>query len=78
VITNVAIDLTGPDEASALCYLINYRYDSSSGVAEQPAPVDHPKFVGEYRDRLVRTPDGWRFAHRHCDLTFVRAARRPG
>jgi uncharacterized protein (TIGR02246 family) len=77
VITNVSIDLSGTDDATALCYLINYRHDSPTGVAESPAPVGHPKFVGEYRDRLVRTSDGWRFAHRHCDLTFVRASGAP-
>ena len=77
VCTNVAVDVVSPDAATGLSYLINYRHDSRSGTAEVPAPVDHPKFVGEYHDRFVHTADGWRFAHRRCDLAFVRV-RRPG
>ncbi|MBM4244572.1 MAG: nuclear transport factor 2 family protein [Deltaproteobacteria bacterium] len=73
VCTNVAITLTGPDEATGISYLLNYRHDSTTGTAERPAPVGHPKFVGEYHDRFVRTADGWRIAHRRCTLAFVRA-----
>ena len=34
VITNVAIDLTGPDEATALSYLVNFRHDSRGDVVQ--------------------------------------------
>ena len=73
VCTNLAITLAGPDDATGVSYLVNYRHDSASGVAELPAPAGLPKFVGEYFDRFVRTPDGWRIAHRRCTLAFVRA-----
>ncbi len=73
VCTNVAITMRGPDEATGLSYLVNYRHDSTSGAAERPAPAGHPKYVGEYHDRFVRTPDGWRIAHRRCEMAFVRA-----
>jgi hypothetical protein len=77
VCTNVTIDVVGADEAHGLCYLINYRFDRSAGDdPTAPAPAGHPKFVGEYRDRFVRTPEGWRFAHRACTLTFVRPPSR--
>ena len=72
VCTNVAITLTGPDEATGLSYLVNYRHDSRTGEAELPAPIGPPKYVGEYHDRFVRTADGWRIAHRRCTLAFVR------
>lgn len=71
VCTNVIVDVDG-DRATGLCYLVNYRHDSTSGVAEHPAPADVPKFVGEYHDTFVRTPDGWRFQDRYCDMVFVR------
>lgn len=73
--TNVVIDVLDDDHATGICYLINYRHDSRTGAAEVPAPSDAPKFVGEYRDTFVRTPDGWRFATRHCDVTFLRGPR---
>jgi hypothetical protein len=28
--------------------------------------------VGEYCDRFVRTPDGWRFARREVEVSFFR------
>lgn len=69
--TNVLIRVNG-DEATGLCYLLNFRHDSSTGVAESPAPSSLPKYVGEYRDLFVRTTDGWRFATRRFDLAFLR------
>jgi ketosteroid isomerase-like protein len=74
VCSNVAITLVGPDEATAISYLVNYRHDAASGVAQRPAPAGGPKFVGEYHDRFVRTPDGWRIAHRRCEMAFVRTS----
>ena len=69
--TNVVVDVDG-DEATALCYLVNYRHDSETGTAESPAPAGIPKYVGEYRDRFVRTGEGWRFQQRQFDLAFLR------
>jgi len=71
VITNIAIELTGPDTATALSYLVNYRHDSR-GAVELPVPADHPKYVGEYHDRFVRTAGGWRFAERLFTNAFLR------
>ena len=69
--TNVLVRVQG-DEATSLCYLLNFRHDSRTGVAESPAPAGLPKYVGEYHDRFVRTPMGWRFASRRCELAFLR------
>lgn len=75
VCTNIAVEVDG-DEATGLCYLVNFRHDSATGQAETPAPADVPKFVGEYHDRFVRTADGWRFADRRFDVAFLRPSRR--
>jgi len=75
VCANLVVDVEGAT-ARGLCYLINYRHDSPTGVAEQPAPADLPKYVGEYRDRFERTPDGWRFSERRFDLAFLRPTSR--
>lgn len=72
VCTNIAIDVVSPDEATSLCYLVNYRHDRQEGDTRLPVPADHPKYVGELRDRFRRTPDGWRFASRQVDVAFVR------
>lgn len=73
VCTNLWVDVHGADESIGGCYLVNYRHDSRTGAAEKPAPMDLPKFVGEYLDRYVRTPEGWRIASRLCSMAFVRA-----
>lgn len=71
VITNIAIDLHGDGEATALSYLVNFRHDSRGDVV-LPVPAGLPKYVGEYHDRFVRTPAGWRFLERRFVNTFLR------
>lgn len=75
VVTNVAVRLDGPDRAEVLSYLINYRFDREQGDRRMPVPSDAPKYVGECRDVLVRTADGWRFAEREVSVAFARASR---
>jgi hypothetical protein len=75
VMTNVLIDVTGPDTATGRAYLVNFRHDSASGAAEKPAPADVPKYVGEYHLTFRRLEDGWRFATLSLDLAFVRRPR---
>jgi 3-phenylpropionate/cinnamic acid dioxygenase small subunit len=50
-VSNVVIELEGPDRAQARCYFL----------AVTDRGVDH---WGRYRDEVVRTGDGWRFGHR--------------
>ena len=69
--TTVLVRVEG-DEATSLCYLLNFRHDSPTGVAESPAPAGLPKYVGEYHDQFVRTSDGWRFESRRFELAFLR------
>ena len=57
LIGNVVVAVNG-DEATADCYLISQhiRRDAPGG--------DHYFLGGRYSDRVVRTPAGWRIAHR--------------
>lgn len=58
-ISNIAIDLDG-DIATARCYVdaVLMAADGQSGL--------NPR--GFYDDDLVRTPDGWRIAHRRYTM----------
>ncbi len=58
LITNVTVDVASDTEATARCTLVLYAAPAGETVAGSPA------LVGGYRDRLVRTPDGWKFAER--------------
>lgn len=75
VMTNVRIDHDGDDRAVGTAYLINYRHDATGDVAADPAPADHPKFVGDYHLTFRRTPDGWRIETLRFDLAFLREPR---
>ena len=70
VSSNIAVDVTGPDEATGLSYFTLYRH-----VGHKPRVPDldgQPVILGQYTDRFVRTADGWRIAHRRADVGFVR------
>ena len=75
--TNVSVDVLSEDRAESLCYMVNYRHDSRDGDPELPVTLEVPKFVGELHDRFRRTEDGWRFAGRRVEVSFVRRRPRP-
>lgn len=68
VCTNVAIDLEDETHATGLCYLTLFRTDAE----RTPPKGTTPDLVGVYRDRFVRTEEGWRFASRVTEVSFVR------
>lgn len=43
------------------------------GHTTVPAPLAGPAMVVEYRDRMVRLDDGWRFARRDTTVVFARS-----
>jgi 3-phenylpropionate/cinnamic acid dioxygenase small subunit len=69
-VSNVLIETESPDRARARCYFL--------AVTDRGA--DH---WGRYGDDLVRTDDGWRFAHRRVRTdgaapgSWVEGRRRP-
>jgi hypothetical protein len=70
VCNNCLIDVIDEDHAEGLVYLTLFRHD---GDPERTlSPLEGPELVGEYRDKFVRTPDGWRFAEREIAVSFLR------
>lgn len=57
LIGNVTVSVDG-DMATADCYLISQHIRAGAPGG------DHYLLGGRYSDRLVRTPEGWRIAHR--------------
>lgn len=63
------IEVETPEAARGLTYLTLYRQD---GPADRKvSQVRGPNLVGEYRDRFVRTPAGWRIDHREVIVAFA-------
>jgi len=58
LITNIVVDVLSADEASARSTLVLYA--APAGAAEAASPA----LIGGFRDRLVRSSDGWKFAER--------------
>lgn len=65
LVTNVTVEIAG-DEASSSCYLFNpLGYPAAGGRIEM-------LFCGGiYRDRLVRTPKGWRIRERVIETLYL-------
>jgi len=58
LVTNIVVDVTSESEASARCSMLLYTAPAGADTAVGPA------LIGGFRDRLRRTPEGWRFAER--------------
>jgi len=58
LITNIVVDVISADEATSRCTLLLYAAPAGETTAASPA------LIGGFRDKLARTPDGWRFAER--------------
>ena len=72
VCTNLLIDVVSPTEAFGTVYIILYFQDGEPG--RERSTTDCLQKLGEYRDRFVKTPAGWRFARREMVAHFWRPA----
>lgn len=57
VVANIRVDVAG-EEATATSQILLFT------------AAGQPPLVGTYQDRLIRTPEGWRFAERRGSLDF--------
>ncbi len=74
MVSNIVVDVDSPSEAHAMSVILLFQGESNSGVKEGGGlPTRDPKgpLVGYFRDRLVRTSEGWRFAERVGGLDFA-------
>jgi hypothetical protein len=67
ITTNILIEVVDEKHATGRCYYTFY-YD---GEGRDPAPLNAPMAVGQYRDEFVRTADGWRFSFRQPKNLFM-------
>lgn len=69
VVANVVVDVEDEVHARAFSVIVLYHGDLAS---EGGLPEMDPKspLVGTFADKIVRTPEGWRFAERVGGLDF--------
>lgn len=65
LVTNVTVELDG-DRATSTCYLFN-----PLGWAAEGGRTEMLFCGGIYRDRLVRTPKGWRIRERVIETLYL-------
>jgi len=67
--SNIVVDVESETQASAFSVILLFQGEAS---ADGGLPVRDPKgpLVGWFKDRFVKTADGWRFAERRGGLDF--------
>lgn len=66
---NTLITVEDDDHASGVTYYVLYNHDPKTDNPEFPLPLV-PFSMGEWHDKYVRTPEGWKFAHREVKRFF--------
>ena len=69
VIANTVVEVESPTVARAFSVIVLYMGDAAEDGG-LPAMDAKSPLVGTFTDRLVRTPEGWRFAERVGGLDF--------
>ena len=69
VIANTVVEVESPTEARAFSVIVLYMGDAADDGGLPVMDAKSP-LVGTFTDRLVRTPEGWRFAERVGGLDF--------
>lgn len=70
VVSNIVVQLDGPAQACATSYVTVYRHFVDRDHAEPPYQMPGADVLGQYQDRLVRSPAGWRLAARTTRTVF--------
>jgi len=73
-VLGTAVEIEGPDRATAITYYCAFRYDEDTVTHQLPVPLDVPFAMGEWHDRFERTREGWRIARRQTVRVFQRRA----
>lgn len=69
VIANTVVDVVSESEATAFSAIILYQGELTED-GSLPAQSANSPLVGWYRDRMVLTGEGWKFAERAGGLDF--------
>lgn len=70
VCNNFVLNSVSDSEASGTVYITLYRSDGPED--RKFAELEGPVVVGEYRDKYVKTLDGWKIAYREVEASFIR------
>ena len=69
VMANIVVDVEDAEHARAFSVIVLYMGDAADDGG-LPAISANSPLIGTFTDKLVRTPEGWRFAERVGALDF--------
>jgi len=69
VIANIVVEAEAADKARAFSVILLFQGEAAP-EGELPAMSANSPLVGFYRDRMVKTAEGWKFAERIGGLDF--------
>ncbi len=69
LITNIIFDCPDQDHAEATYYMTVFVHTGETRPTA-PVPIDLPMHVSTFRQKFVRTPQGWRIAELSGEPTF--------
>jgi ketosteroid isomerase-like protein len=70
VIANTVVEVIDEATATAFCAILLFQGEPAGAPGELPVMSANSPLVGWYRDRIVRTAEGWQFSERAGGLDF--------
>ena len=68
--SNILITVKDENSAEGVTYYLAFHNDPGTAQPKLPLPLEPPFSLGEWHDKFVRTPSGWRIAHREVKRFF--------
>jgi hypothetical protein len=69
--SNIKIDVKDANTAEGVTYYLAINHDPGTATPKLPLPLN-PFSMGEWHDKFVKTPSGWRFSFREVKRIFQR------
>jgi hypothetical protein len=68
--SNILITVKDDNTAEGVTYYLAFHNDPGTAQPKLPLPLEPPFSLGEWHDKFVRTPSGWRISHREVKRFF--------
>ena len=72
MVTNCRVDVASADEARATTVVLLWFGSTNDAPGAKGRPAQGEQVVGEFADRFVATPEGWRIADRVASFLLFR------
>lgn len=71
VVSNIVVDVESATQARAMSVMLLFQGQAADDPSALPTRNPNGPLIGWFKDRFIKTADGWRFAERHGGLDFA-------